>query len=340
MAAKRVTMQQIADACGLSRNTVSKVFNGRGHVPEVTRRQVLEQAQAMGFRQLPAAVTVPANIKNSVALLTHHMPGQAHFGSPFVSAFTNRLSRSGYTLRMYEITPDEKQRCALPANFEPERTAGILGIELFDRRYSDYVCALGLPTIFSDTYARADLSTISADIISMENTNSSIAVTAQLISSGCTEIGFVGDKEHCNSFYERWNGYRTALARGGCRLDTRLCILEPDSAPYCDVAWLVDRLDHLPHLPQAFFCANDYLAVHLMEALKYKGLQIPADVRVAGFDGSPESGVVEPHLTTVKIPSAQMGYIAAGILLERITQPDLPFRSTYIQTTPVWRQST
>ena len=49
MALKRVTMQDIADACGLSRNTVSKVFNGRGSVPEPTKRLVLEKAQALGY---------------------------------------------------------------------------------------------------------------------------------------------------------------------------------------------------------------------------------------------------------------------------------------------------
>ena len=51
MAAKKITMQDIADACGLSRNTVSKVFNGRGSVPEATRQQVLEKARQMGYRQ-------------------------------------------------------------------------------------------------------------------------------------------------------------------------------------------------------------------------------------------------------------------------------------------------
>ena len=96
----------------------------------------------------------------------------------------------------------------------------------------------------------------------------------------------------------------------------------------------------MPCLPDAFVCANDYLAVHLMKALKCLNLRIPEDVMVAGFDDSPEATVAEPPLSTVRIPSGEMGFIAAGILLDRIQRPTLPYRCCYIQTTPVWRSST
>lgn len=339
MAAKKITMQDIADACGLSRNTVSKVFNGRGSVPEATRQQVLEKARQMGYRQLPAAEDRPAVHGRSIALLTLCMPGRNHYGSNFISSFANRMSRAGYTLIIYEIQPDEHRDCRLPANFVLENTAGILCIEMFDRRYTDFICRLGLPVIFSDTYARADFSAMAGDFISMENTTSSMAVTSRLIEQGARKLGFVGDHTHCNSFYERFNGFRTAVARGGLTLDPNLCIVEPNSAPYGEAAWLVERLRAMPCLPDAFVCANDYLAVHLMKALKCLDLRIPEDVMVAGFDDSPEATVAEPPLSTVRIPSGEMGFIAAGILLDRIQRPTLPYRCCYVQTTPVWRES-
>lgn len=340
MAAKKITMQDIADACSLSRNTVSKVFNGRGSVPEATRQQVLEKARQMGYRQLPAAEDRPAVHGRSIALLTLCMPGRNHYGSNFISSFANRMSRAGYTLMIYEIQPDEHRDCRLPANFVLENAAGILCIEMFDRRYTDFICRLGLPVIFSDTYARADFSAMAGDFISMENTTSSMAVTSRLIEQGARKLGFVGDHTHCNSFYERFNGFRTAVARGGLTLDPNLCIVEPNSAPYGEAAWLVERLRAMPCLPDAFVCANDYLAVHLMKALKCLDLRIPEDVMVAGFDDSPEATVAEPPLSTVRIPSGEMGFIAAGILLDRIQRPTLPYRCCYIQTTPVWRSST
>ena len=340
MAAKKITMQDIAEACGLSRNTVSKVFNGRGNVPETTRQQVLEKARQMGYRQLPEVGDMSVAHGRSITLLTLCMPGRNHYGSNFISSFANRMSRAGYTLMIYEIQPSEHRECRLPANFVLENTAGILCIEMFDRRYTDFICQLGLPVIFSDTYARADFSAMAGDFISMENTTSAMAVTSRLIELGAGKLGFVGDHTHCNSFYERFNGFRTAVARGGLTLNPNLCIVEPNSAPYGEVAWLVERLQAMPCLPDAFVCANDYLAVHLMKALKCLNLRIPQDVMVAGFDDSPEATVAEPPLSTVRIPSGEMGFIAAGILLDRIQRPTLPYRCCYVQTTPVWRNTT
>lgn len=340
MAARKITMQDIAEACGLSRNTVSKVFNGRGSVPEATRQQVLEKARQMGYRQLPEPAGQPAPGGRSIALLTLCMPGRNHYGSNFISNFANRMSRAGYTLMIYEIQPDEHRDCRLPANFVLENTAGILCIEMFDRRYTEFICRLGLPVIFSDTYARADFSAMAGDFISMENTTSSIAVTSRLIELGARTLGFVGDHTHCNSFYERFNGFRTAVARGGLTLDPQRCIVAPNSAPYGEAAWLVEQLQAMPGLPDAFVCANDYLAIHLMKALKCMDLRIPEDIMVVGFDDSPEASVTEPQLSTVRIASGEMGFIAAGILLDRIQRPSLPYRCCYIQTTPVWRATT
>lgn len=341
MSTKKVTMQDIAAACGLSRNTVSKVFNGRGAVPESTRRLILETAQTLGYRQLPAgqAPAAAAN-RHGVALFSNRaIPARYHYGAAFNSAFADRLSREGYSLMMYEITRQELRDRRLPSNFVLEGTAGILAMELFDPDYTQLLCGLGLPTIFSDTYARAECSAMAADVISMENTASVMTITAQAVRAGARKLGFVGDIDHCNSFYERWRAFLTVLERERLPLDRRLCILEKDGDLYSDTGWLVEQLRRMPSLPDAFLCANDFLAIQLMAALKAMGLRIPQDILVAGFDGTPESAVVDPPLTTVQIHSAEMGYIAAGMLLDRIRKPGLPFRRTYVQTDPLLRRS-
>ena len=96
----------------------------------------------------------------------------------------------------------------------------------------------------------------------------------------------------------------------------------------------------MPYLPDGFACANDFLAIRIMQALRRKGVCVPNDVMVTGFDGSPEAEVVSPSLTTAQIPSAQIGRISADMLLERIASPQLPYRCTFLKTTPIWREST
>ena len=341
MANKRVTMQDIADACGLSRNTVSKVFNGRGAVPPATRALIQQKAAELGYG-LPADGTAaaPKPAGGSIALLTSNMPVDYHFGTFFVTTFTDQICRAGYALKMFEISAGELRNRQLPPHFIPEETSGIVAIELFDTDYLNRICLLNLPTIMIDSPAHALVRPFPCDFVSMENVASISTVMVRLLSLGARRIGFVGDKEHCGSFYERWFGYRMGLEVAGLALDESICILAPDASPYNDADWLIGQMDRMPLLPDAFVCANDYLAIHMMNALKKKGLSIPSDIMVTGFDGTVQSALVEPSLTTVQIPSVEIGRMAADILLARIRNPELPFSWTHVRTNPVWRNST
>ena len=341
MANKRVTMQDIADACGLSRNTVSKVFNGRGAVPPSTRALIMQKASELGYG-LPAEEksAAPQQAGGSIALLTNNMPVDYHFGTFFVTTFTDQICRAGYTLKMFEISADELRNKQLPPHFIPEQMAGIVAIELFDADYLDMICNLGLPTVVIDSPVHSMIHLYPCDFVSMENVASVNVVMKQLIALGARRIGFVGDKAHCGSFYERWFGYRLGLEQAGLPLDERLCILAPDASPYNDPDWLIAQMNRMPALPDAFVCANDYLAIHLMNALKRKGVSIPDQIMVTGFDGTSQSALVEPALTTVQIPSIEIGRMSADILLARIRNPELPCSWTHVRTSPIWRKST
>ena len=341
MALRRVTIQDVADACGLSRNTVSKVFNNRGTVQEPTRQAVLKAAQELGYFQFPQEnQSTPEARGQSIALLTSHMPTDYHFGTLFIPAFAAQISRAGYTLMMHELSEEELRLGSLPPHISLEQTAGFIGIELFDKDYVDRLCERGLPTIIADGVQGSNISLMNCDWISMENLSSTVALVEQVIAKGARKIGFIGDPEHCNSFYERWTGFCSALQKAGIPLDAALCILERDDSPYGDPAWLADKLRQMPELPDALVCVNDFVAIHTMSALKQMGISIPDRVMVTGFDGTAQSAVVEPSLTTVQIPSAEIGRLAADTLLNRIENPDRPFCCVYVKTTPILRETT
>ena len=341
MPLRRVTIQDVADACGLSRNTVSKVFNHRGTVQEPTRQLVMKKAQELGYFQLPGEESARTDPQaQSIALLTRRIPADYHFGTVFIPAFAAQLGRAGYTLIVYEISEEELRQGQLPARFNPEQTAAILCIELFDRAYIDMLCALSVPVLLVDGYCGAASTALVCDRISMENLASTAALVEHVISRGARRIGFVGDPCHCSSFHERWLGFSAALSDAKLSLDRELCILDADASPYDDSAWLCDKLLHMPRLPDALVCVNDYIAIHVMAALKQLGIAIPGQIMVAGFDGTAQSAVVEPPLTTVKIPGAEIGRIGADLLLKRIAAPDLPPISVYVKTVPVYRETT
>lgn len=340
MALKKVTIQDVADGCGLSRNTVSKVFNDRGAVPEATRELVLQKARELGYSLRPAENGRAGESRGNIAVLTQHKLLSHHFGAYFITSFTNSVSRAGYTLKMYEISPEEIAARRLPPHLELSETAGILCIELFDRQYLDMAVGLELPCVFVDGYADANKSILKCDFVDMENYAAVIALTDRMIAAGAKRIGFVGDKDHCNSFRERWIGYYMALMEAGLAVDRSLCILDPDGEEYGDADWLLGKLRAMPVLPDGFVCANDYLAIHLMSALKRLGCRIPRDVMVTGFDGTPEAAVMDPPLTTALINSTDIGRMSADLLLDRIRHPEKPFRSVSEISVPLWGGST
>ena len=111
MALRRVTIQDVADACGLSRNTVSKVFNNRGNVLEPTKQLVIKKALELGYFQLYNNRNAPTELrKKNVVLFTRKMPSDYHFGTVFIPSFTAQLSRAGYTLMINEVSEEELRK--------------------------------------------------------------------------------------------------------------------------------------------------------------------------------------------------------------------------------------
>ena len=345
---KRVTLQEIADALGMSRNTISRALNNSGSVSIETRNKICQMATAMGYKQfnlVDTAVTPSTSLpaansgKTEIALLTHAFPGASHSGNKLLEAFQNRIDSLGYKLSINIIKDTDIDNLTLPTNINPDNIAGIFCIEMFSDKYSKFLCDLNIPILFVDTPLVQKIS-LNADTLYMENITSVYRLVDSFIQEGKKNISFVGDRFHCQSFYERWQAYVSAMTDNGISIETGNSILEDDSMPYRDIDWLADKVRALNKRPEVFFCANDFLAICTIKALRKLGLNVPDDVLVCGFDNAPEATIIDPGLTTVKIHSSSMGYIAADILLSRIANPHTPYKKTYIETDIILREST
>ncbi|WP_339219440.1 LacI family DNA-binding transcriptional regulator [Paenibacillus sp. FSL H8-0332] len=338
---EKVTIQDIADSLGLSRNTVSKALNNNPSIPDETRSKVVRKAIDMNYKQfaLFEQEGTPAKKTGNIALLTANMPNNSHFGTSLLSGLEQKISSEGFNLSIHIVRENELDSSALPVNFDKSKVDGIVCIELFDKSYSEFITSFGIPTLFIDASAELTFSEMKADLLLMENIHSTSSLTKKLIDEGITEIGFIGDSRHCMSFNERWDGFTKAMNAARIDLDESFCILEDDRY-IADYMWLKQRLASMTNLPPAFVCANDYIAINAIRILKDLNIQIPGEVRVCGFDNSPESRIVEPHLTTVHIHRSEMGFLAAEMLLSKIENPGRPPLVTHVKTMPVFRQST
>ena len=344
---KRVTIQDIADALGISRNTVSKAINNSDGLAEATRERILQKAVEMGYKQFSyvSALTNSAReaaetprgasgFRGEIALFTTTFLTNSHFASLMLDGFQSEISQLGYTLNTHRITPENRENLTLPITFSAERTSAILCIEMFDRNYDELVCALGLPVLFVDGPAKHDGSTLPADQLYMDNTTGMVTLVNELLGKGIRRIGFIGDPRHCQSFFERYMAFRGAMLLAGIPVDERWCLTGQKKEE------IGSQLAALHELPELFLCANDFVASDAIQALREQGRRYPEDVRFCGFDDAPEARSVTPPLTTIHIHTQVMAFSAVHLLMTRTKQPSLDCRTVYTETELIRREST
>ncbi len=343
---KRITIQDIADELGLSRNTVSKALNNSAGLAEATRTRIIQKAMEMGYKQFAFAHTlieqqalserlaIAVGDKREIAMLSTIYLTSPHFSSLMLDALQRELAQLGYTLNAHRVTEDNIANRTLPITFDQSRVAAIICIEMFDPTYDEMLCKMDIPILFVDAPVHPQGETLPADQLYMENMTQIMKLVNDMTESGRKRIGFIGDWEHCQSFYERYCAYRLGMLRAKVEVDERFCI----KCNYEDEIGI--ELAKLDDLPDLFICANDFVAIDALMALRGLGFDVPKDVALAGFDDSAESRRCMPPLTTIHIHTQIMAYSAVQLLTSRIKEPSLDFRRVYTETELIYRAST
>lgn len=344
---KRVTIQDIADALGISRNTVSKAINNSDGLADATREKVLQKAIEMGYKQFAylgeAGINLPADEsephpapeeKTEIALLTAGFLSHSHFASLMLDRFEREIASLGYHMNRYRITDADIASKALPPYFNPDRVAAILCVEMFDWDYDMMLCELGLPILFVDAPPKTGGRTLPADQIYMENMAPITQLVNEFISRGYEKLCFVGEYEHCQSFYERYQAFCLAMMAAGRTVG------EKEVITYKNGNDLHQKIEDLGGLPDVFVCANDFVTWDTMQALAAIGKRAPEDVLISGFDDSAESRFSRPTMTTVHIHTQIIAISAVHLLLSRMKEPTLDYRTVHTETEIIYREST
>ena len=370
----KVTVQDIADALGVSRNTVSKAINNTGILADATREKVLKKAIEMGYKQFshmteadianishssssPSATpsslvritrpisTTHQSTEKEIALFTTHFSGGSQFSSSMLDKFQRELSALGYSLSMHRVLPDELKELHLPKTFHPERTAGIVCYGILDSVYSQMLCTLNIPALFIDSPVIALTEPLRADRLYTDNQSEIYSFVHEMAQRGKKHLGFVGEYKYSQSFFERYMAFQNAMylfnipfSEDFCFLGNKKGVDTPDSQDYQE--YLTQCIRRLRRLPDAFVCANDHIAINVLKSLQALGYSVPEDIYLCGFGDSLESQMIEPSLTTVHVHSEIMGDSAVRLLMSRIKDPSLNYRTVYTETNLIYRKST
>ena len=348
--ATKVTIQDIANELQLSRNTVSKAINNTGVLADATREKILRKAAEMGYKQfayLPlfqedtakaAEHSILPSDKREIAMLTTQFLSSSHFSSTMLDRFQSEINHLHSGMTIHRISPIELKEKKLPSSLNIQHTAGIICIEVFDYDYAQMLCDLDVPLLFVDTPVMDMRPPLKADRLYMENRIEVQNAVAHMVQRGKKRISFAGDKNHCQSFFERYMAYKDAVEYFGLTEGLSTCAMPSGQQNY--PVSLYETIRRFKTMPDAFVCANDFVAMDLVKALNELGYSVPDDIWVCGFDDSQEASYFAPRLTSIHIHGQIMGYTAANLLMTRIEEPSLNYRTVYTETNLILREST
>ena len=303
-----VTLDMVAQLAGVSASTVSRILNGTAKVTDDKRAAVDAAITELGFVPNPMARGLAGGRTLSIGVITQAIDSPFYGGS--LRGIEDELDRAGYSPLFVSghWNAAEEARCI--AMLQARRVDGII---VLTGRMSDNAlrtCAKRMPLVVTGRTLKAK----NLVALNFNNTEAARLATQHLIDLGHRRIAFIaGDAVHPDAM-ERQAGYRAALQAAGIAFNPELVV--PGLFTEESGLTAVNRLLDSRHRFTAIFASNDQMALGASLALHRRGLRVPQDVSVVGFDDLPVARFVVPPLTTVQNPAYEMGQLAAGVMLQ------------------------
>ncbi|GIH10238.1 LacI family transcriptional regulator [Rhizocola hellebori] len=315
----RITVAAIAQLAGVSVPTVSRVINGRSDVSAQTRDRIEELLAKHGYRRRPPAARPSSGLIDLVfndldslwaVEIIRGVEDVAHAAGvgTVVSAIHRRSSSARQWLN----------------NIRARATEGVIFVmSTLEPPLQEELRRFNIPVVIVDP---AGVPPQEAPTIGAANWAGAMSATEYLISLGHKRIGFIAGPPQLMCSRARLDGHRAALQAAQLPLDDRL--IYPGNfyheAGFAGGTHLLNLADP----PTAIFASSDQMALGVYEAVRRRGLRVPDDISVVGFDDLPEVRWSSPPLTTVRQPLAEMGVLAARTALrlargEKIESPRL-----------------
>ncbi len=312
-----ITIKDIAKKAGVSYATVSRALNNRPEVSEKTRREIQRLAAEMGYKPNAIARGLVTKETFTLGLIIPDITNP--FFPEVARGVEEAASDAGYSVFLCNTNWDVKKEKTYIELLEEKRVDGlILASVCEDEKSLRDLIDREVPVVLINRVPEQ----VSINYVAIDNIKGAQQAVEHLISLGHRRIAYVGGLKQVESTRERLQGYRLALAIHDIPFKEELVrygTFKKESGYESALALL-----SLPQPPTAIFAVNDILALGVIHAIKDKGLKVPDDVAVVGFDDIPFAAYAEVNLTTVAQPKYTMGEMAAKILIDEIRKGPSP----------------
>ena len=313
--AKAVKLADIAKRVGVSNVTVSKALSDKSGVSEELRGRIKEIAAQMGYVPISTQKAKEKKGTGNIGILVpeRFMGYNTSFYWAIYQNLITILQVKDYYAILEIIEGEAEQQCCLPKVLQDDKVDGIIIMGQVNNRYSEFIWKNEqVPVMFLDFYDTH----MEYDTVISDGFYGMYVLTDYLIKLGHKEIGFVGTPLATSSITDRYFGYQKALLENGIDIHKEWIIQDRDMDNVTKKVELPEKL------PTAFACNNDFIADVMVKLLEDRGLRVPEDVSVVGFDNYLYTNITNAKITTYDVDRYKMAEIIVKTLLKKINHKD------------------
>ena len=329
---KSPTIKQVADLAGVSTATVSRVLDDSSGVSQELIDRVRSAVRTLDYRPNRAARNLRKRVAQTIGVVISDI--QNPFFTSVVRGIEKVLVEADFILLLCNSDEDPKREKIHLSTLKSEGVAGIiLASTRSDAESYHQLLNSRTPLVGIDRTPEQ----LSMDVVSVTNNRGANNAVSHLADMGHRRIALICGPRQLSTARERYLGYEEAVrSRQLAQSDEVVRFSDfRQSGGYDSMQSLLD----LPEPPTAVLVANNLMTLGALQAIHERNLVIPDQIAVVGFDDVPWATSLQPPLTAVAQPTYELGIAAAQLLLDRLHEPDRPFRHVVLETQLMIRAS-
>lgn len=306
------TMKDLAKLAGVSVNTVSRALNGKKEISEETRNRIKQLAKELNYTPNSIAASLASKKTKLIGVITPDINDPFH--ALQMRGIENTAREHGYFVIF--VNTDENPQTELQAvnTFRSIRVAGIILNSVFPGlQHIEGLINQNTPLVLLNRR----VAEIDTDYVINDNFLGASLATQHLIELKHTRIAVIMGPSRITSVRDRFAGFAKAMDEAGIAIDPELVVYSESLNPEAGET-MTERLLGVRPRPTAILAYCDTLAIGAYVAVIKKGLSVPGDVSIVGYDDIKYASYFEVPLTTVAQPAYQMGQTACNIIIDRI----------------------
>jgi len=329
------TLKDIAESLNISISTVSRALKGNSRISGKTRAKVLEVAKDLGYMSPGMLASEVSKRSNFIGVIVPKI--SYHLYAMAISGIEKVAETRGMHIIVCQSKESQEREQSLVYELMDLGVVGViasLASETTDFSHFTALKNMQIPLVFFNRQCYD----IETDKVVIDNYKAACDATEHLIAVGCRKIAYLGGPKILQINDVRAAGYKSTLQKNG--LETKEDYMVYSKFDKESTLSAARKLLYSPNYPDGILAFSDQMAIGVMVAAKERGLKIPEDIAIIGFNNEPVDELLEPSLTSVDQPAFIMGEESAKLIFKQIDQQETGFKKKILKSFLVVRNST